>query len=99
MKQKDLELKPIHPGEILREEFLTPLKISAEKLAVGTKIKEEIIKGILTERHDITLDISYRLGLFFDLREDYWLDLQKRYELDCWKEQQKNNNETREREN
>ena len=82
-RQKDLELKPIHPGEILREELLIPLKISVEKLAKSTQIKEETIKDILAEKQDITPDISYRLGLFFDLREDYWLSLQKRYELDC----------------
>lgn len=68
--QKEPELKPIHPGEILKEELLIPLKISVEKLASSTQIKELIIKEILAENHDITPDISYRLGLFFDLRED-----------------------------
>jgi antitoxin HigA-1 len=70
-RQKDLELKPIHPGEILREELLIPLKISAKQLTKSTQIKEETIKNILAEKQDITPDISYRLGLFFDLREDY----------------------------
>ena len=79
---------PIHPGEILREELLNPLKISTEQLAKSTQIKEQIIKEILAEKQDITPDISYRLGLFFDLREDYWLSLQKRYELDCWKDRE-----------
>lgn len=87
-RQKDLELKPIHPGEILREELLIPLKISVEKLTKSTQIKEETIKDILAEKQDITPNISYRLGLFFDLREDYWLSLQKRYELDCWKDKE-----------
>ena len=87
-REKDLELKPIHPGEILREELLNPLKISIEQLAKSTQIKEEVIKDILAEKQDITPDISYRLGLFFDLREDYWLSLQKRYELDCWKDKE-----------
>ncbi|CAG8656371.1 2792_t:CDS:1, partial [Ambispora gerdemannii] len=45
--------------------------ISTEQLAKSTQIKERIIKEILAERQDITPDISYRLGLFFDLREDY----------------------------
>ena len=87
-REKDLDLKPIHPGEILREELLIPLKISVEQLAKSTQIKEEIIKEILAEKQDITPDISYRLGLFFDLRDDYWLSLQKRYELDCWKDKE-----------
>jgi len=87
-REKDLELKPIHPGEILREELLNPLKISVEQLAKSIQIREEIIKDILAEKQDITPDISYRLGIFFDLREDYWLSLQKRYELDCWKDKE-----------
>jgi len=70
-REKDRELRPIHPGEILREELLMPLEISAEQLAKDTQIKEEIIQSILTEKQDITPNISYRLGLFFDLREDY----------------------------
>ena len=70
-REKDLELRPIHPGEILREELLIPLEVSAEQLAKNTQIKEEAIRSILAEKQDITPDISYRLGLFFDLREDY----------------------------
>lgn len=70
-REKDLELKPIHPGEILREELLIPLEISVKQLTKSTQIKEEIIKDILAEKQDITPNISYRLGLFFDLREDY----------------------------
>ena len=42
----------------------------------------------MAEKQDITPDISYRLGLYFHLRDDYWLSLQKRYELDCWKDQE-----------
>jgi addiction module HigA family antidote len=71
IREKDPDLKPIHPGEILREELLIPLKISEENLVKSTQINEKIIKDILAEKHDITPDISYRLGLFFDLREDY----------------------------
>ncbi|MCE8167916.1 MAG: HigA family addiction module antidote protein [Candidatus Moeniiplasma glomeromycotorum] len=87
IREKDPDLKPIHPGEILREELLIPLKLSAEQLVAGTKIEEEVIKKILAGKQDITPEISYQLGLFFDLREDYFLDFQKHYELDCWKEQ------------
>jgi addiction module HigA family antidote len=70
-REKDLELKPIHPGEILREELLIPLKISVEQLTKSTRIEEKIIKEILAEKQDITPDISYRLGLYFHLRDDY----------------------------
>lgn len=70
-RERDWDLKPIHPGEILREELIIPLKISVEQLAKNTQIKEKIIKDILAEKQDITPDISYRLGLYFDLRDDY----------------------------
>ena len=84
--ERDPELKPIHPGEILREEFLIPLGIEAEELAKDIRVEEKIIKELIAENYNITPNISYRLGLYFDLRDDYWLELQKYYELDCWKE-------------
>lgn len=85
---RDLDLKPIHPGEILREELLKTYGITAEDLAKSIKVEEKIVKEIVQKRQDITPELSYRLGLYWGIREDYWLDLQKHYELECWKEQQ-----------
>lgn len=83
---KDPRLKPIHPGEILREELLKPYRITSQKLAQEIKVDKEKIKAIVEEKEAIDADLSYRLGLYFDFREDYWLDLQKHYELECWKD-------------
>lgn len=80
---RDPDLKPIHPGEILREELLKPYKLTSKQLAESIKVEEKIIKEIIQEKRDITAEISYRLGLYWGIREDYWLDLQKHYELDC----------------
>jgi len=80
------KLKPIHPGEILREELLKPYRITSKKLAQEIKVEEQKVKEIIQEKRDIDADLSYRLGLYFGFREDYWLDLQKHYELECWKD-------------
>ena len=84
MTRKKLPL--IHPGEILREELLKPYRITNKKLAQEIKVEEEKIKEVVEERENIDADLSYRLGLYFGFREDYWLDLQKHYELECWKD-------------
>lgn len=85
---KDKDLHPIHPGEILREELLKTYQLSAEELAQNIQVESKIIEKILAEKQDITPELSYRLGYYWGVREDYWLDLQKHYELECWKEQQ-----------
>jgi len=77
------KIKPIHPGEILREELLKPYRISSKKLAQEIKVEEKKIKAVVEERENIDAGLSYRLGLYFGFREDYWLDLQKHYELEC----------------
>jgi len=83
---RDPNLKPIHPGEILREELLKTYGMNAEQLAKIIKVEEKIVNEIVQEKRDITPELSYRLGLCWGIREDYWLDLQKHYELDFWKE-------------
>ena len=69
--------KPVHPGEMLREEFLVPLQISANELRVPvTRITE-----ILHERRAITADTALRLERYLGMSADFWLALQKDYEL------------------
>src|SRR3954453_8381914 len=62
---RDEKLKPIHPGEILREELLTPLNISGEKLAQELKVEENIITEIIAEKRNITPEIALRLSCYF----------------------------------
>jgi len=79
MKNQEI-LKPIHPGEILREELLIPLNISPVQLAEAIKVPKEMIEWIYEEKAGITPDISIRLGIYFDFSPDYWTNLQKSYE-------------------
>jgi len=62
---RDERLKPIHPGEILREELLIPLNITGEKLAQELRVEKEIIEEIVDEKRNITPEIALRLSLYF----------------------------------
>ena len=71
----------VHPGEILAEEFLLPLSISAYRLAKETGISESNLSEILHGKRSITVSISLRLGKFFELNPSYWIGLQNDYDL------------------
>jgi len=86
---RDKDLYPIHPGEVLREELLKTYQITPQQLAKSIKVEENIIEELVKEQRNITPELSYRLGLYWGVREDYWLDLQKHYELECWKEKKR----------
>jgi addiction module HigA family antidote len=80
------KLKPIHPGEILREEFLIPMDIEPSRLANDTKISEEEINALIEETRPITPNAALRLSLYFGLSERFWLNLQSRYDLETEKD-------------
>lgn len=62
---KDPDLKPIHPGEILKTEFLEPLKVSNQELAQRLKVEEKIIKELVQGKRSMTVDLAYRLYYCF----------------------------------
>ncbi len=76
------KLQPIHPGEILLEEFLKPLQISTENLAQELKVSPEIIHNIIEKKQSITADIALRLARYFQISPQFWLGLQIDYDLD-----------------
>lgn len=80
MKPKNL-MRPIHPGEILREEFLVPLNMSAHALAMELKVPAPRINDIVRERRSITPATALRLAKYFGTTPDYWLNLQTAYDL------------------
>lgn len=80
------KIEPIHPGEMLREEFLVPAKLTPKKLAQGINIPVEEIEDILEEKKDLSTDMACRLALYFGMSFDFWLNIQKAYELDCWQQ-------------
>jgi len=66
----------VHPGEILREEFLEPMGISAYRLAVELHVSPPTVNDIVREKHGITPEMSARLAKYFGTSEQFWLNLQ-----------------------
>lgn len=75
------KIKPIHPGEILREEFLEPMKISQYRLAKDIGVAPRRINEIIHETRAITADTALRLGKYFSVSPQFWLNLQSHYDL------------------
>ena len=79
-------IAPIHPGEILMEEFLKPLGISQYKLAKDINVPARRIIKIVHGKRSITPDTALRLSRYFNLSERFWLNLQTRFELEVEKD-------------
>jgi len=79
-------LAPIHPGEILMEEFLKPLGLSQYKLAKDIHVPARRINEIVHGKRSITADTALRLSRYFNLSERFWLNLQARYDLEVEKD-------------
>ena len=77
---------PIHPGEILLEEFLLPMKISQSRLAKEIGVGSQTISEIVQGKRSITPNTALRLSLYFGLSERFWLNLQSRYDLETEKD-------------
>lgn len=77
----DNQMRAIHPGEILREEFLVPLAMSANALAMALHVPAPRINDIVRERRAITPDTALRLARYFDTSAQFWLNLQTAYDL------------------
>ena len=80
------KLEPIHPGEILREEFLLPMNISQARLAEDTGIAPEEVEKIIEGKIAVAPNAALRLSLYFGLSERFWLNLQSRYDLETEKD-------------
>lgn len=75
------KMRPIHPGEVLREEFLEPLGLSANALATALRVPAPRINDIVRERRAITPDTALRLARYFGTTPQFWLNLQTSYDL------------------
>ena len=78
----DKEFPPIHPGEILMEEFLEPMEISQYRLAKDISVPPRRINEIVHGKRAITADTALRLGRYFGMSAHFWLNLQTRYDLE-----------------
>ena len=81
---------PIHPGEILLEEFLEPMGISQYRLAKDISVPPRRINEIVLGKRAITPDTALRLSLYFGLSERFWMNLQTRYDLETEKDRLQN---------
>jgi addiction module HigA family antidote len=75
-------MPPVHPGEILREEFLVPLALSANALAIAIGVPATRVNEIVNERRGISGDTALRLGRYFHMTAEFWMGLQGDYELE-----------------
>ena len=75
-------LPPVHPGEILREDFMKPLGLSINKLALELRVPATRIGEIVHERRRVTADTALRLARYFNTNPEFWLNLQNFYDLE-----------------
>ena len=79
---KNKKFPPIHPGEILMEEFLEPMGISQYRLSKDISVPPRRINEIVHGKRSVTADTALRLGLFFSMSPQFWMNLQTRYDLE-----------------
>ncbi|PSB66149.1 addiction module antidote protein, HigA family [filamentous cyanobacterium CCP1] len=82
MNNLDRTLNPVHPGEILLEEFLKPMNLSQNRLALDIGVPPRRINEIVLGKRSITADTALRLGRYFNMSAEFWLGLQMDYDLD-----------------
>ena len=73
---------PVHPGEVLLEEFLKPMNLSQNQVALAWRVPARRINEIIHSKRPITADIALRLARYFDMSPQFWLGLQMDYDLD-----------------
>jgi addiction module HigA family antidote len=86
MARKKREIPPVHPGEILREEFLKPLGLSMNQLALALRVPGNRINAIVAGQRGITADTALRLGRYFGTSAQFWINMQGRCDLESAKD-------------
>ncbi len=74
-------MRPIHPGEVLREEFLQPMGLTAHALSMALQVPAPRINDIVRERRAVTVDTALRLGKYFGTSAEFWVGLQTDYDM------------------
>lgn len=75
-------LPNVHPGEVLREEFLQPLGLTSYRLAKELHVTQPRVNDLVLEKRGITADMALRLGTYFGTSPEFWMNLQQSYELE-----------------
>ena len=81
------KLSPVHPGEVLLEEFIKPMALSQNRLAIDIGVDTRRINEIVLGKRGITADTALRLSRFFDNSPQFWMGLQSQYDLDVAQDQ------------
>ncbi|NBC18323.1 MAG: HigA family addiction module antidote protein [Bacteroidetes bacterium] len=81
------KMPPVHPGEILQDEFLEPMGLSQNKAALAMRVPARRINEIVRGKRSITADTALRLGKFFGMSAQFWMNLQAHYDLEVAQEQ------------
>jgi antitoxin HigA-1 len=91
------KLKPVHPGEVLREEFMIPLKLNPHKLAMALRVPAPGVYEIVKEERAVSTEMALRLARFFGTTPEFWVNLQAHFDLEIArdKDQRKVNQEVR----
>jgi antitoxin HigA-1 len=76
------KLKPVHPGEILREEFMVPFGLSMNRMAMDLRVPVTRIADIVNEKRGITADTALRFARYFNNSASFWMNLQTRHDLE-----------------
>ena len=76
-------MRPIHPGEVLREEFLLPFGLTAHALAIALQVPAPRINDVVRERRAVSVDTALRLAKFFGTSAEFWMGLQTDYDMAC----------------
>ncbi|MBI1729782.1 HigA family addiction module antidote protein [Candidatus Acetothermia bacterium] len=88
MMKRDLDkIPPVHPGEILREEFMAPLGLTAYRVAKDIGVLPPRINDLVNEKRAMTADTARRLGVYFRTGAEFWMNIQSRYLLDVARDQ------------
>jgi addiction module HigA family antidote len=85
-----MKMTPIPPGEHLKEDFMVPFGLSARKLAVALRVPANRISAIVAGKRAVTPDTAMRLAKFFATTADFWMNLQKNYEMQLVEDQARN---------
>ncbi|MDE3180950.1 MAG: HigA family addiction module antidote protein [Acidobacteriota bacterium] len=81
-------LKPVHPGEILREEFIEPLGLNPHKVSLALRVSAPTVSEITHEKRSVSPDVALRLARYFNTTPEFWLNLQTRYDLEVARDEE-----------
>ena len=74
-------MRPIHPGEIIKEEYLEPLGMSSNALAIALRVPASRINDVVRQKRGVSIDTALRLAIYFNTTAQFWLNLQNSYDL------------------